>query len=235
MGIFVHCNFTLLGTSVMALSIPCPSKTLQMLAERTKANDWLASFSRSITCDATKNITIPQAMELFMNLSKSFTEKGGGFEDLGSAIKDAALPMVKPIGQVCGADKESELSSFFALTPDDVQSVCNINAVDLPEQTKDKFKEKQHVDNYVTDYYVMLLLIRRHGPNLSLIDCYYACVESREASLWQWLRTGNEKRQRLTALKVRTQKYLADTLKSKSPSLQIVDHDNEEDKKALGL
>lgn len=219
----------------MALPIVSPSESLQRAVETRRNNDWLATFSRELSMDATVNITIPQAMQMFMKLSKSYKDRGGSFAELGAAIQMAAVPMVSPVNKLPGdAREQNELLSFFALSPEDAQSTCSTPAVDLPPQTKNLFREKETVDNYLTEYWTMLLAIRRHGPGLSLIDCYYAVCSSSETSIWQWANSVTDKRQKLKSLKVRTQAYLAQELCNRHPVLQLVRQDSPEDREALG-
>lgn len=173
-------------------------------------------------------------MDMFRRLSESYKQQGGTFERLGQAIRDAAIPMVSPVNKLPGNAKEQEeLCSFFALTPDDVQSDLSHEAVDLPPQTKDLFKETEYIDNYATEYWMMLLLIRRHGPNLALIDTYYACVTSKETSIWQWAKSMDEKRKKLKSLKIRTQAYLAESLKTRDDTLTLVATEPAEDLQTL--
>merc|ERR1711963_224747 len=187
-------------------------------------------MGKDIACEAVKNLTIPQAMVMFKHMSRGYTAQGRTFVLLGQAIQAAAIPMVAPVNKLPGnAKDQEELCSFFALTPADVTGDCSHAAVDLPEQTKSLFNETEYVNNYATEYLMMLLLMRRHGENLGLIDVYYACATAKETSIWQWAHSMDEKRKQLKSLKVRTQAYLADSLKSKDKALEIVEAEPPED------
>merc|ERR1712048_767260 len=96
-------------------------------------------------------------------------------------------------------------------------------------QTRSTFKEDDSVDNFVTMFYHMQLFISRHGENLSLVNVVFASVTSKEASLLQIFTRKGTKDARLTALKVKTQAYLADNLLAKAPHLECQEKDNTED------
>merc|ERR1719424_352101 len=219
-----------------SLVVHGPSQALLDLAEQFCVLDFGATFSNDVVIDATKNVTIKQAMPLFKNLSTKYQEMGGHYKQLGDAIKSAAQPMVMPLGNgQLGINPETtELCSFFSMTPDDFQSVCTVDALDLPEQQKQVFRDFQAVDNYRTEDCMMLLLIRRDGKNLQLIDTYHAMITSEQTSIWQWAASGTCKRQRLKALKVRAQAVLAEALSSKYqlPLVLVEDSEDLQDLKA---
>lgn len=217
----------------MSLSVPSPSEDLQEKAKKFANFDLLATFSRGLDCDSTSNITIPQAMASFKELSNRFAAVRG-MEDVGAAIQQAAMPMVAPVAKLGGsAAEQEELTSFFCVSPEDVQSMCSTGALDLPEQTKSLFREKEEVGNYLTLYYTLLLVIRRHGQGLGLIDYYWACCTSSETSIWQWTRDATAKAQRLKSLKVRTQAYLANTLVQRNPDKLYIDYSNDPETESL--
>ena len=72
---------------------------------------------------------------------------------------------------------------------------------DSAQQMRNKVNESERIPNSDTIFYMMTVLVR-YSPKRQTFDLYYAYVNCRDTSIWNWVLSGAEKKQRKAALEV---------------------------------
>ena len=72
---------------------------------------------------------------------------------------------------------------------------------DSAQKTRNKFNESERIPTSDTIFYMMTVLVR-YIPKRQTFDLYYAYVNCRDTSIWNWVLNGAEKKKRMAALEV---------------------------------
>lgn len=188
-------------------------------------DDWFTSFQRTAATSVLKNLSVPRARESFTSLINSYENKG--LQKLADAIRNVAMPMIMP---VTGRPTE-EATTFWYLTDAQVENLAEQQNVQLEQErsllTADKklnhtLGEQSHSTSFSSVCFYAVLLIRRHGPGLNLIDYGFSMVDSSETSFLLFFKNADCKRRRLTSLEIRAKAFLMEELASRDPSIELV-------------
>lgn len=202
-----------------ALTVIIPASRLVDLAKKFRNEDFLATYTREVQCDSATNYTTTQLMQVVKGLNDTLS-RTPGMEQVGKEIAETLKPLI--MVPMTSHDEEMDaMSALFTITPDEIKVLAasdekTRDAMDeSARQTATKFKKKNSVDNYETLFY-MLTVLAVYYPKRRTFDFYHAYVYCRDTSIWQWARSGSDKKKRMAALELDGMRLLGTTLARQS-------------------
>ncbi|KAJ3028143.1 hypothetical protein HDV00_010622 [Rhizophlyctis rosea] len=124
---------------------------------------------------------------------------------------------IKPPFHLPATAKEDgdEMQLLFNFNPEEVmrldgQSILESRKEEVNNQTRQRQQKASSIDNYRTDYLLMVLV--RYKPSIKLYNFYYTYGYESNTSNFQWACSASEKQKRQLAVGARCRARLVDEL-----------------------